>query len=115
MMETVVSALIVGVLGFVGTVLTVWRSRAASTSQHLEQTGQLTTIQQNQGVMLGLIQSHREITELHLQSVHDRVDALASNHDALLSMLVEVDQKVTKSPNKSKSGKEPSVLVKDFV
>jgi Flp pilus assembly protein TadB len=101
-MEAVVSATIVGVLGLLGTVLSVWRSRAASTNQHVEQTAELKTIQRNQEVVLDLIKAHRETAELQLQAVHDRVDELAVGHDTLFGLLVEVDQKVTKSSNKRK-------------
>jgi hypothetical protein len=101
-MEAVVSAIIVGVLGLAGTVLTVWRSRSASTNQHIEQTTALKTIQHNQGVMLDLIKAHRETAELQLRAVHDRVDSLAVGHETLFGLLVEVDQKVTKSSNKRK-------------
>jgi Flp pilus assembly protein TadB len=101
-MEAVVSATIVGVLGLAGTVLTVWRSRSASTNQHIEQTAELKTIQHNQEVVLDLIKAHRETAELQLQAVHDRVDELAVGHDTLFGLLVEVDQKVTKSSNKRK-------------
>lgn len=101
-MEVIVAAVIAGVLSLAGTVLTVSRSRKASTDQHVAQTSHLTAIQANQEVMLGLITAHRETAELQLQQVHDRVDQLASGHDVLFNMLAEVDQKVTKQSNKRK-------------
>ena len=111
-MEAVVSAIIVGVLGLIGTVVSVWRSRTASTNQHVEQTTELKAIQHNQGVMLDLIKAHRETAELQLQKVHDRVDELAVGHETLFSMLVDVDKKVTKSSNKRNVvPKEPGINV----
>lgn len=99
-MESIISAAIVGLLGLFGTMLTVWRSRKASTDQHVAQTSHLTAIQANQEVMMDLITAHRETAELQLRQVHDRVDELASGHETLFTMLVDVDRKVTKSSNK---------------
>lgn len=101
-MEVIVAAVIAGVLSLAGTVLTVSRSRKASTDQHVAQTSHLTAIQANQEVMLGLITAHRETAELQLQQVHDRVDRLALGHETLFTMLVDVDRKVTKQSNKRK-------------
>lgn len=99
-MEVIIAAVIAGVLSLAGTVFTVSRSRKASTDQHVAQTSHLTAIQANQEVMLGLITAHRETAELQLRQVHDRVDQLASGHETLFTMLVDVDRKVTKSSNK---------------
>lgn len=99
-MEMIIVAIIAGVFSLAGTILTVSRSRKASTDQHVAQTVHLTAIQSNQETILSLITAHRETAELQLQQVHDRVDELASGHETLFTMLVDVDRKVTKSSNK---------------
>jgi outer membrane murein-binding lipoprotein Lpp len=95
-METIVASVISSCLLLAGTVYTVRKNRHVTTKQHVEQTEQLVSIQQNQRVMLDTIQMHREHTEAKLDRLQDHVAALNNTTDVLFNMVVEVDSKVTK-------------------
>jgi len=88
-METVVAQVVAGVFLLSGTIITVLhqsrQTRLNSTRQHEEQTDYLRSIKTTQEVL------------------SDRVAGLEKNTDILFSMVVDVDQKVTKQPYKRKA------------
>lgn len=87
-METVVAQIVAGCFLLAGTVITVLhqsrQTRLSSTRQHEEQTEYLRSIKGTQDVLT------------------EKVAGIEKTNEILFSMVVEVDQKVTKQPYKRK-------------
>jgi len=99
-METVIAAVISGLLTLAGVIVTVRASRRTSTSQHNEQTSHLLAIQDRQNLMLDTIQLHRDIAEQGFREIGAHVDSLRQSQETLFNMVVDVDAKVTKPAKK---------------
>lgn len=94
-METVVAQIVAGCFLLAGTVITVLhqskQTRNNSTRQHEEQTQYLRTIQDSQQVLT------------------EKVENIEKTNEILFSMVVDVDQKVTKQPYKRKAVSDHAV------
>ncbi len=94
-METVIAQIVAGCFLLAGTIITVLhqskQTRLNSTRQHEEQTEYLRNIKDTQEVLT------------------EKVAGIEKTNEILFSMVVEVDQKVTKQPYRRKAVSQDAV------
>lgn len=106
-LDAIIAAVVSGSLALVGVIVTVRNARRTSTSQHVEQTSHLVTIQERQIAMLETINEHRYANIQQFEELHDKVDTLGGSQEALLTMMVDVESKVTKPAKRKVGAVEP--------
>jgi hypothetical protein len=105
-MDGIVAAVVTGVFALIGVFVSTRnqanKTRDAGLSQHTEQNGKLDQIITSQKHLDEKVEDNRRIAAEGLQKVSDRVENLHVIADTLFTMIVDLDNKVTKQADKTK-------------
>jgi hypothetical protein len=105
-MEAIVAAVVTGVFALIGVVVSTRnqadKTRKAGSVQHTEQNGKLDQIITSQKHLDEKVEDNRRIAAEGLQRLSEKVENLHTTADTLFTMIVDLDNKVTKQADKTK-------------